>query len=91
MVYIYAVHMSRSDKHHQHIESVRWRDPDSGKHGQSTQAEIVAFVRRPNAAVYVCGGDGHMARVGVVNKTPPYIRTHADGDWSDNLLAVPRY
>lgn len=91
MVYIYAVHMNSSGGRHQHIASMRWRNPDSGKSGQSTQAEMVAFVRKPSTAAYVCGGDGHMARVGVVEETPPYVRTHADGDWSDNLLALPRY
>jgi catechol-2,3-dioxygenase len=91
MVYIYGVHMSSSGQHHQHIASVRWRNPDTGKAGQASQAEMVDYVNRSNTAVYVCGGGGHMARVGVVKDTPPYIRTHADGVWSDNLLALPRY
>ena len=30
-------------------------------------------------------------KVGVVDATPPYLRTHADGVWTDNLLALPRY
>jgi hypothetical protein len=30
-------------------------------------------------------------KVGVVNADPPYIRTHADGKWTDNLLALPTY
>ena len=29
--------------------------------------------------------------VGVVDANPPYIRTHADGVWTDNLLALPRF
>ena len=29
--------------------------------------------------------------VGVVNATPKYIRTHADGKPTDNLLYLPRY
>jgi len=30
--------------------------------------------------------------VGVVaNATPKYILTHADGKWTDNLLALPSY
>jgi hypothetical protein len=27
----------------------------------------------------------------VVNANPPYLRTHADGQWSNNLLALPRF
>ena len=32
-------------------------------------------------------------QVGVVHPQygPPYLRTHADGVWTDNLLALPRY
>jgi hypothetical protein len=30
-------------------------------------------------------------RIRVVRAHPPYIRTYADGVWSDNLLALPRY
>lgn len=29
--------------------------------------------------------------VGVVDTTPKYLRTYADGIWTDNLLALPRY
>lgn len=34
---------------------------------------------------------GNTVRVGVVNATPKYIRTYADGTWTDNLLALPRF
>jgi hypothetical protein len=34
---------------------------------------------------------GDDVAVGVVEATPPYIRTHADGVWTDNLLSLPRY
>lgn len=30
-------------------------------------------------------------KVGVVSGNPKYIRTYADGRWSDNLLALPLY
>lgn len=33
---------------------------------------------------------GRRAEVGVVNgPSGPYLRTHADGVWNDNLLALP--
>ena len=33
---------------------------------------------------------GQRADVGVVNApNGPYLRTHADGQWNDNLLALP--
>jgi hypothetical protein len=30
-------------------------------------------------------------RVGVVERTPPFLRTFADQSWNDNLLTLPRY
>jgi hypothetical protein len=39
----------------------------------------------------VRGSDGSDVAVGVVDASPPYIRTYADGNWTDNLLALPRY
>lgn len=90
MIYIYAVHMT-GGAGHEHISSVRWRNPDNGNAGESSRTEMVQWVRNPSNPTYVCGGDGHMARVGVVQANPPYIRTYADGDWHDNLLALPRY
>jgi hypothetical protein len=40
-------------------------------------------------AVYVHGSpDGS---VGVVCVMPPYLRTHADGNWTNNLLSLPRF
>lgn len=32
---------------------------------------------------------GVRANIGVVNASPPYVRTYADQTWTDNLLALP--
>jgi hypothetical protein len=90
MIHIHAVHMSGGTGH-EHIASVKWQNPDDGKTGQNTKAEMVAWLRKSTAnKAYVCGG-GHLAPVKVVNASPPYIRSHADGVWTDNLLALPRF
>jgi hypothetical protein len=36
--------------------------------------------------------DGKWVYVGVVMQGPgaPYLRTHAEGVWNDNLLALPK-
>lgn len=91
MVYIYKVRMAAGGDKHSHITSVKWKNPDSGKSGESTQKTMVEWISKKNGSAYVCGGNAHIARVGVVNADPPYIRTYADGNWSDNLLALPRY
>lgn len=89
MVHIYAVRLSGGTGH-QHISSVRWKNPDTDATGTSTRAEMVDWIKNKNGFAYVCGGR-HLAAVRVVNATPPYIRTFADGVWTDNLLALPRF
>lgn len=89
MVYIRSVHLSGGTRH-EHIASVRWEDPDDGNSGQSSRSEMVDFIGNKGGAAYVSDGS-RAARVGVVDATPPYIRTYADGVWTDNLLALPRY
>jgi hypothetical protein len=89
VIYIYAIHPAGGSQH-RHIASVRWKNTDDGGDGQSTRAEMVRWIRDGGSA-YVCGDAGHLAKVGVVDGTPPYIRTHVDGYWNDNLLALARY
>lgn len=89
MIYLYAVHVEGTSQH-AHISSVRWKNPDTSKSGETSRAGMVKWIRDGGKA-YACGGQGHMARVLVVNATPPYIRTKADGTWTDNLLSLPRY
>ena len=91
MVYIYKVRMASDGDSHRHIAAVKWKNPDSGKAGESTQEKMVEWISTKNGSAYVCGDSAHIARVGVVKGDPPYIRTYADGTWSDNLLALPRY
>lgn len=93
MIYIYAIQMEPPGTEHGHIAAVKWKNPDTGESKESTRAEMVKKISDENVAAYVCGDHAHIARVGVVkvNGEPTYIRTHADGDWNDNLLALPRY
>lgn len=71
---------------HRHIVNVKWSQ--AGQVGQSTRAAMVDFINEGNA-VFVHGNPS--ARVGVVKATPPYLRTYADQNWTNNLLALPRF
>jgi hypothetical protein len=88
MVYVTAVHLEGGDRH-EHIASVRWTNPAEGTSDQSTREQMVDWLRR--------GGDARVSdgvrevSVHVVEANPPYIRTWADGVYTDNLLALPRY
>lgn len=90
MINITNIHMAGGTQH-QHIASVKWTDPGDGGAGESTRQEMVEWIRDEKGVAHVHGTDGSVSQVGVVDATPPYIRTYADGDWNDNLLALPRY
>ena len=87
-VYITARHMLGGTKH-EHIASVKWENRSTGATGESTRAQMVEWIEK--------GGDARVAKgslyvdVRVVNAIPKYIQTYADGDWTDNLLALPEY
>jgi hypothetical protein len=88
MVDITAVHLVGGASH-EHIAEVRWRNPHSGETGTSSRQEMVKWLREGGQASVVVGN--LRVGVGVVEVAVPYIRTHADGKWQDNLLALPRY
>lgn len=86
MVYVTAVHMEGGSRH-EHIAAVRWTDPSDRKTGESSREQMVQFI---NGGGDVRVTDGrNTVSVGVFEHK--WIRTHADGKWSDNLLALPRY
>ena len=89
MVYIVAVHMIGGTGH-EHIEAVRWRTPATNTSSASTREQMVAWIRDNKGDAHVTDGKTEVS-VGVVDANPPHIRTHADGKWTDNLLALPRY
>jgi uncharacterized protein DUF3892 len=77
---------------HEHIVRLWWTDPADGDSGDNSRAEIVAWIEGKNGKAYVEDARGNRADVGVV--TPQvgakYLRTYADGRWTNNLLALPR-
>jgi len=88
MVQVIQVHMVGGE-HHEHIADVRWKNTQKGTTGESTRADMVKYIEGGGQAFVTDGVNS--VWVGVVNATPKYIRTHADGKWTDNLLALPRY
>lgn len=88
MIGITAVHMVGGTQH-EHIAEVKWVNRETNAIGSSTREGMVDWIEKGGQAT-VSDGRNTVA-VGVVNATPKYIRTHADGKWTDNLLALPRY
>ena len=93
MVYITQIHMSqRQSQSHEHIEKVWWSEAGTGKTGENTVAQMVEFIENQKGSAKVSDGK-NTVDVGVVhpNSGAAFIRTYADGKWTDNLLALPRY
>lgn len=88
-VFITEVHMSGGTRH-EHIAEVKWRNNANGESGKSTRAVMVDWIDNKKGEAKVTDGRNTVS-VGVVRENPPYLRTHADGKWTDNLLALPRY
>jgi hypothetical protein len=84
--------MSVGGSHHEHISRIQWVEDGTTTKKDNTRAEMVAFVEKGGRA-YVRDARGAVAYLGVRvsyagNK---YVQTYADGIWSDNLLALPRF
>ena len=77
---------------HEHITHLWWTNPATGKAGYSSRQQIVSWIENGDGKAYVDDGRGNRADVGVVipRHGAKYLRTHADGRWTDNLLALPR-
>lgn len=88
-VYITQVHMETGTGH-EHIAKVKWENRADKTTGESTKAAIVKFIDVDKGEARVADGASYV-HVGTVNATPKYIRTYADGKWTDNLLALPRF
>ncbi len=72
-------HPTNSHKGITHLGGTTWRWPKS--------KVIQSILDKTNTFYTVAGG--RRADVGVVNDPDgPYLRTHADGVWSNNLLAL---
>ena len=54
-----------------------------------TRQEVVASINQQTNTFFTLVG-GRRANIAVINgPNGPYLRTHADGAWNDNLLALP--
>jgi len=90
-VKITAIRLSGGSSH-EHIVHLWWINPGDGSTSDNTRAQIVSWIEDKNGKAYVEDARGNRADVGVVTPAsgPKYLRTHADGKWTDNLLALPR-
>ncbi|MEU4159551.1 DUF3892 domain-containing protein [Actinoplanes sp. NPDC026670] len=89
---ITAIRLSGGDDH-EHIVRLWWVNPSSASEEKNnSRAEIVAWIETTNGKAYVEDARGNRVDVGVVKPKygEKYLRTHADGIWTNNLLSLPR-
>ena len=89
MVYITHIRTA-SGNSNEHITHVRWLQPDNNQVGESSIPTMVDWIDHKGGIAKVKEGN-RIVDVGVVHADPPYLRTHADGTWTNNLLALPRF
>jgi hypothetical protein len=75
---------------HEHITRLWWTG--NGTTADNTRAELVDWISIGRASAYVMDNIGNFVEVAVVRPRfgPAYLRTYADGVYTDNLLALPR-
>ncbi|GAA2568906.1 DUF3892 domain-containing protein [Microbacterium binotii] len=73
------------------IVRYKWRGIESNDAGESDKPTLVAWVD-DNGKAYVGSGSSRVS-VGVVKPQygQPYLRTYADGEWTNNLLSLPTF
>ncbi len=88
-VFITQIHMEGGNDH-PHIARVKWENRDTRKTGECSRADMVSFIDVDKGDARVASGTSYV-EVGTVDAKPKYLRTYANGKWTDNLLALPRY
>lgn len=81
--------MSPGGYTNQHITDVKWMSDQDGSVGESSREVMVEWIDKGGSAWVQ--GTSSRSQVGVVDATPRYLRTHANGIWNDNLLALPTF
>lgn len=87
------IRLSGTTRTHEAITHVRWTNTTNpSSTGTNTKAEMVDWIDKDGVA-YVGPAGTNRARVGTVHPQhgDPYLRTYADGTWTNNLLALPLF
>jgi hypothetical protein len=85
-VQLTCVSKPRPDSPHEHITHA----------GTSRQIwsreQVIGWIEAGTDTFYTIGPNGKRAEVGVVRESgkAPYLRTHVNGFWNDNFLALPQ-
>lgn len=79
-------------KDHEHITDFKWVSYEDGTVDQSSKAAMVTWIDDKGGKAYVESSSTKVS-VGVVKPSngEAYLRTYANGTWTDNLLSLPTF
>jgi hypothetical protein len=82
---ITCINLSNSGRTHEHITTV-----GNGGNWTRTVQQVIQLIKTKTDSFFVQDSYGRQATVGVVEPAGrvPYLRTFADGEWTDNLLSL---
>lgn len=91
-VEITHVRYGSTEKTESTIAQYKWRNPSDGNVGSSDKPTMVDWIDNKGGHAYVGNGSSRVD-VGVVRpmQGQPYLRTYADGKWTNNLLNLPEF
>jgi len=91
-VEITNVRYGSTPKTHETIVRYKWRNPSSGAVGDHDKPSMVRFLDEEKGEAHVGSGPSQVP-VGVWHPSTgsPYLRTYADGKWTNNLLALDEF
>ncbi|MCR4279160.1 MAG: DUF3892 domain-containing protein [Candidatus Zambryskibacteria bacterium] len=75
---------------HEGITNFGWANEQTRATGTSTRAQMIEFLEKQGGKAYVKDPLENIAYIGIfINaKGTKYLKTHADGKWTDNLLSL---
>lgn len=76
---------------HEGVTDYGWVNEGTGATGTSSRAQMIQFLEADKGHAYVKDARGNVASIGVFESAAgnKYLRTYADGKWTDNLLPLP--
>jgi hypothetical protein len=86
------IRLAGASRAHEYITGFRWTNRTTGATNDSSKTQLVAWIDAKQGSAYV-GNGPQQAPVGTVHPAggAPYLRTHADGEWTNNLLSLPEF
>jgi len=76
---------------HEHITKYKWKSTTDGKIDISDRPQMVTYVEQHPKTVFVQDKKGKVDVVVINGPTHKYLKTVADGRYTDNLLYLPRF